>query len=181
MVAILLGTGFEPLEMVGPCDILRRGGLDVRLAAVGPDKVVEAGHGIRFVADCTLEELNAGEIELLMLPGGLGGVQSVLASEQAMALVEQVWRDGKFVTAICAAPTILAKLGITDGKKAVCYPGCEVDMGAALMQDADAIRDGRIITGRAAGAAMDFGLLLLEALKGEGAARQIKDQIVYCH
>ena len=165
MVAILLGNGFEPLEAVAPCDILRRGGVEARFVSIHAQRLVEAGHGMR--------------IEMVMLPGGLRGVESILASEKALSLVQTVYDRGGHVSAICAAPTILARLGLTEGKRATCYPGMEPEMGGARMQDAGAVRDGRILTGRAAGSAEEFGLMLLAALKGEAAARQVAQAIVY--
>ena len=179
MVAILLGTGFEPIEALAPCDILRRGGVEVKLAAL-EGRVVEGGQGIRVEADCALGDLNEEELEMVMLPGGLGGVHSILACEPALALVRRAYEAGKWIGAICAAPQILAKLGITDGRKATCYPGVEAVMGNALMQDAGVVRDGKVITGRAAGSAEAFGLALLAALRGEKMARRVADEIVSC-
>lgn len=179
MVVILLGNGFEPLEAVAPCDLLRRAGIETRLVSIHGSRLVEGGHGIRVEADCTLSELGEGEIELVMLPGGLGGVRALLAEEQALSLVKDVYARGGFVSAICAAPTILAQLGLTDGKKAVCYPGMEAQMGSAEVCDAGAVRDGRILTGRAAGSAVEFGLLLVEALRGAEAAEAVAREIVY--
>lgn len=179
MVAILLGNGFEPLEAVAPCDILRRGGVEARFVSIHTQRLVEAGHGMRIEADCTLNELNDDDIEMVMLPGGLRGVESILASEKALSLVQTVYDRGGHVSAICAAPTILARLGLTEGKRATCYPGMEPEMGGARMQDAGAVRDGKILTGRAAGSAEEFGLMLLAALKGEAAAKQVAQAIVY--
>ena len=106
-------------------------------------------------------------------------MESILASEKALSLVQSVYARGGHVSAICAAPTILARLGLTEGKRATCYPGMEPEMGGARMQDAGAVRDGRILTGRAAGSAEEFGLMLLAALKGEAAAKQVAQAIVY--
>ena len=92
MVAILLGTGFEPIEALAPCDILRRGGVEVKLAAL-EGRVVEGGQGIRVEADCALGDLNEEELEMVMLPGGLGGVHSILACEPALALDRRSWRS----------------------------------------------------------------------------------------
>ena len=178
MVAMLLGTGFEPLEAVAPCDILRRGGVEVKLAAIG-EKLVEAGRGVRVEADCTLAELDVKSLEMIILPGGLGGVRAIGASNAALGAVREVYDAGGFVAAICAGPTVLAKLGLLEGRRATCYPGCEDEMAGAVMQNAGVVRDGRIITGRAAGAAADFGLALLAALKGEDEAKRVAAEIVY--
>ena len=130
MVVMILGSGFEPVEAIAPCDILRRGGVEVQLAGIG-GRMVEAGHGVTVQADCTIEEADFDRAEMVVLPGGLGGVRSILGCKAAMDAVGQAYDDGKFVAAICAGPTILAQLHITDGKTATCYPGCEAQMGSA--------------------------------------------------
>lgn len=180
MVYIILGTGFEEIEAVAPCDILRRGGVEVKFAGIGGLEIT-GGNGITLKADCTVEEMDLESMELIMLPGGLGGVRSILGSEAAMDAVRYAYEQGKFVTAICAAPSILAKLGITDGKKATVYPGMEGQMGTAAMVDANAVADGKVLTGRAPGAAMDFGYLLLETLKGKETAAQIRSGMVFLY
>ena len=178
MVYIILGKGFEPTEAVAPCDILRRGGADVRFAGIG-GTLIEGGHGISVQADCTVEEMKLAEADMVILPGGLGGVQSILASETAMNFIRLAYEKNCLIAAICAAPTILAALHITDGRKATCYPGMEAQMGVARMLPCGAVQDGNVITGRAAGSADEFGLACLRALKGEDAARQVASGIVY--
>jgi len=180
MVYIILGKGFEEIEAVAPCDILRRGGVEVQFAGIGGLEIT-GGNGITVKADCTVEEMDLANMELIMLPGGMGGVHSILGSETAMNAIRYAHENGKFVTAICAAPTILARLGITDGKKATVYPGMEDQMGTADMQDANAVADGKVLTGRAPGAALDFGYLLLETLKGTEVAFKVRTGMVYKH
>ena len=178
MVYIILGKGFEPVEAIAPCDILRRGGVDVKLAGIG-GKTVEAAHGVTVAADCTVEEIDQNALEMIVLPGGLGGVESILGCQAALDAVKRAWDGSKYVAAICAGPTVLAKLGITVGRRATCYPGCENQMGNAHMAaDAAVIRDGRLITGTSAGCAIPFALALIEALKGEQEARRVASQIV---
>lgn len=178
MVYIILGKGFEPMEAVAPCDILRRGGAEVRFAGIG-GRLVEGGHGISVQADCTVEEMKLAQTDMVILPGGLGGVQSILESEAAMNFIRLAYEKNCLIAAICAAPTILASLHITDGRKATCYPGMEGQMGSAQMVPCGAVQDGNVITGRAAGSADEFGLACLRALKGEDAARQVASDIVY--
>ena len=177
MVYMILGTGFEPMEAIAPCDILRRGGVEVQLAGIG-GTLIEAGHGVRVQADCRVEDLKLASTDMVILPGGLGGVHSILACDTAMNFIRLAYEDGKYIAAICAAPTILAQLHITDGRKATCYPGLEEKMGAAVMTACGAVQDGRVITGRAAGSADEFGLLCLQALKGKAAADQVAADIV---
>ena len=180
MVYIILGTGFEEMEAICPCDILRRGGVEAKLAGIGGTQIT-GGNGITVQADCTVEEMDLEQMELIMLPGGMGGVYSILGSETAMEAVRYAHEQGRLVSAICAAPIILAQLGITEGKQAVVYPGLEEKMGSARMQDANAVRDGRVLTGRAPGAAVDFGLLLLETLKDAETAARVRAGLVYTH
>ena len=178
MVYMLLGTGFEETEAIAPLDLLRRAGIDVLTVGVN-GKVIYGGHNIGIEADILLSQMDLTDLDMIILPGGLGGVTSVRASEEAMNALKFAWDNGKFVAAICAGPTVLADLGITSGKQATCYPGCEDGMGDAIMiADAAAVRDGRLITGTSAGCAVAFGLELIKALKGEQEAERIKNQIV---
>ena len=178
MVYMLLGTGFEETEAIAPLDLLRRAGVEVLTVGVN-GKTVYGGHGIGIEADITLAEMDLTQLEMIILPGGLGGVASARASKEAMAALQFAWENGKFVAAICAGPTVLADLGITDGKKATCYPGCESGMGSAIMQEnAPCVRDGNLITGTSAGCAIPFGLALIAALKGQQAADTVAEQIV---
>ena len=177
MVYMLLGTGFEETEAIAPLDLMRRAGISV--ATVGLNgKVIKGSHSIGVEADMEIGEMDLTHMDMIVLPGGLGGVNSIKSCPAALDAVRFAWENGKFVAAICAGPTILAQLGITDGKNATCYPGCEEQMGSANMVNAAAVTDGNIITGTSAGCAIPFGLALITALKGEEAAEAIAKQIV---
>ena len=177
MVYVLLGTGFEEMEAIAPVDLLRRAGISVMTVGVG-GKTVYGSHGIGIEADITLDEMDLTDLEMIVLPGGLGGVASARASEKAMAALSFAWENEKFVAAICAGPTVLADLHITDGKNAVCYPGCESGMGSAnMVPGAPCVRDGKLITGASAGCAIPFALMLIEALKGADDAKNVQQQI----
>ena len=177
MVYMLLGTGFEETEAIAPLDLLRRAGVSV--ATVGLNgKTIFGGHSIGVTADLEIGEMDLTNLEMIILPGGLGGVASIRACTEAMEAIRFAWENGKYVAAICAGPTVLADLGITDGKNATCYPGCESQMGNANMVCEAAVRDGKLITGTSAGCAIPFGLALIEALKGQAEADRIAAQIV---
>lgn len=178
MVYVLLGTGFEEMEALTPVDLMRRAGIDVLTVGV-TGKTVYGGHNIGVEADILLEEMDLTQLDMIVLPGGLGGVASARASQDAMDALKFAWENDKFVAAICAGPTVLADLHITDSKQATCYPGCEEQMGSALMNNqVPCIRDGKLITGASAGCAIPFALALIDALKGEDAAKAIEKQIV---
>ena len=178
MVYMLLGTGFEETEAIAPLDLLRRAGVDVMTVGV-TGKTVYGGHNIGIEADITIDQMDLTNMEMIILPGGLGGVASARASKPAMDALKFAWDNDKFVAAICAGPTVLADLGITDGKNATCYPGCESGMGDAIMaENAACVTDGKLITGTSAGCAIPFGLKLIEALKGVQESQRIAEQIV---
>ena len=178
MVYVLLGTGFEEVEAIAPVDLMRRAGISVMTVGV-TGKTVYGGHNIGIEADITLDEMDLTDLEMIVLPGGLGGVASARASQGALDALRFAWDNGKFVAAICAGPTVLADLHITDRKEATCYPGCESGMGdAKMISGAPCVRDGNLITGMSAGCAIPFGLALIEALKGPEAAKAIEKQIV---
>ena len=178
MVYMLLGTGFEETEAIAPLDLLRRAGVEITTVGV-TGKTVYGGHGIGVVADIEIGEMDLTNLEMIILPGGLGSVAAARASQKALDALRFAWENDKFVAAICAGPTVLADLGITDGRNATCFPGCEEQMGCAkLNPDAAAVRDGKLITGTSAGCAIPFGLELIAALKGREEADRIAKQIV---
>lgn len=178
MVYIVLGEGFEEMEAVIPCDMLRRAGIQVQLAGIG-GMLIRGSRGISIAADICVEDMNLGTMDMIVLPGGLGGVQSILASEITLHTVKAAHQSGKYVAAICAAPTVLAQLGITNGKQATCYPGMEEQMGQAnMVPNAKVVTDGRVITGTAAGTAYDFALALITALKDAETAQKVAQGIV---
>ncbi len=178
MYYMLLGTGFEETEAIAPLDLLRRAGVEVQTVGIN-GKVVVGSHKIGVEADIELKDLDPNAMEGIILPGGLGGVASIRASKEAIDVVRYAWEKELLTAAICAGPTVLADLGITDGKKSTCYPGCESGMGNAVMQEnAAAVTDGKLITGTSAGCAIPFGLALIAAIKNAGVAEDIAKQIV---
>ena len=178
MVYVLLGTGFEEVEAIAPVDLMRRAGIEVCTVGV-TGKIVYGSHKIGIEADIELHQMDLTDLEMIVLPGGLGGVASARASQGALDALKFAWENDKFVAAICAGPTVLADLGITDGKNTTCYPGCETGMGTATVHaDVSCIRDGKLITGASAGCAIPFGLALIAALKGNDAAQAVQQQIV---
>lgn len=177
MIYMFLGTGFEETEAIAPLDLLRRAGLEIKTVGLN-GKVISGSHGIGVEADITIDELDLTDLEMVILPGGLGGVASIRGCSKAMDAIRFAYENNKYTAAICAGPTILAQLGITDGKKATCYPGCENQMGSAVMVNAAAVTDGKVITGTSAGCAVPFGLAIIAALKGPEAADAIAKQIV---
>ncbi len=186
---IFLAEGFEEIEALTPVDLLRRDGFDVTTVSITDDAVVLGSHKIPVKADITIEELiNKDGYDIVILPGGLKGTQNLGNSARVCEMVKSYAADpDKYVAAICAAPTVLAANGILQGKKALCYPGNDLiqklaDGGAVLKDDyhkINAIIDGHIITGKSAGAAIDFTLAIISVMENIDAANVVADKIAY--
>lgn len=175
MVYILLADGFEEAEALVPADLLRRAGETVFLTAACPGQaLVTGGHGITVSVDCDADTVQLSPGDLVMLPGGMGGVNGLGQSEAAVSLIRRANNDAFWLAAICAAPTLLGKLDLLQGRKAVCYPGMESGLtGGVPCPGEQTVRDGRLITGEGPGAAFPFGLALVEALCGKETADKV--------
>ena len=179
MIYVLLADGFEEIEAIEPIDILRRCGIDVLTASVMGRKEVEGAHSINVVADMLAEDINPENMDLLFLPGGGKGHELLAASNTAHALINYAVANGKYIAAICAAPSILGRKQLLDGKKATCYPGFEKYLYGAESVSDKVVVDGKIITGKGAGAAAEFGFVIAELLKDKSTADEIKAQMQY--
>jgi 4-methyl-5(b-hydroxyethyl)-thiazole monophosphate biosynthesis len=159
---------------------MRRAGIEVALVSLTEELDVVSGQGITVKADITLSQVNMKQLEMLMLPGGLVGVKNIMGSIPAQVLIQKAAEKGKWISAICAAPTILAQLGLLDRRNAVVYPGMEEQMfSAVVLKGKGVVVDGRIVTGQAAGSSIDFGLTLVEVLKGAEAKERVRAGIHY--
>ncbi len=174
MIYILLGEGFEEVEALTPADVLRRCGAKVKMAGIGGLEV-RGGHDITVRADCTVEEIDRDALEMIVIPGGLGGVASINGSEAALTAIRNAWEDGKYVAAICAGPTVLAGLRLSDGRKVTSYPGTGAQMGPCDYREEAVVVDGKLITSRGPGTAADFALKLAETVCGAEKAKQVAD------
>lgn len=179
MVYILLADGFEEVEAMTPIDALRRARVDMELVGV-TGMTVTGSHGVKVEADIPLKKIKPQDCEALIVPGGLRGVQNIKKSAPAMEAIRAAFNAGNTVSAICAGPTVLAELGILEGRRAVCYPGMEDQLtGAEAKPGESVVVDGKIITSRSAGTAWDFAFAILSALRGEEAARKVSEAVHY--
>ena len=177
MIFVFLAPGFEESEAICPIDILKRAELDVVTVSISDDREVTGAHGITIKADITLSQLPPCHPEAVVLPGGMPGTKNLDACEELKKLILSAKEDGALVCAICAAPMILGKMGLLEGKKATCYPGFEEYLTGATV--AGRVRvDGNIITACGMGAAIEFGLAIVEELKGKALAQKIKDAVL---
>ncbi len=177
-VLIPLADGVEELEAVTVIDVLRRGGIDVTSAALGDALPVKGSRGVTLLADTVLDSLDLESFDAIVLPGGGKGTENLLADSRVTEAVQTFDQAGKYVAAICAAPTVLAAAGILkEGRKATCYPSCAEELGSAY-DNAPVIADGNVITSQGPGTAMLFALVLVQHLAGEEAARRVADGLL---
>lgn len=177
MVYVILADGFEEIEAIEPIDIMRRAGIEVVTASLG-DRVVTGSHNIPVTADITIGDINPESMDLLMLPGGAGH-ELLDASNEVHGLINYAVTNNVYISAICAAPSILGKKMILEGKNATCFPGFEKYLYGAEITTAKAVVDGKIITARGAGAASDFGFAMVELLKGRETADELRKTMQY--
>lgn len=178
MVYILLADGFEEIEALTPLDILRRAGIEVKTASIKKDKTVTGAHGIPVMADMVITDVEPEDITLLMLPGGAGH-ELLDASNEVHYLINEAVTRGLYLASICAAPSILGKKMILNGKKATCFPGFEKYLYGAELSNDKVVVDGKFITAKGAGAAAEFGFKIVELLKDKNAADTLKEQMQF--
>ena len=178
MVYVLAENGFEETELIVPVDILRRGGVEVKIVGVSGE-YVSSTRNITLKTDIKLDDLILYDMEMLVIPGGQPGVDNLWNDLRVRKLVEESAKADKFIGAICAAPMILGRLGLLQGKNATCYPGCEEDLAGANIKKDETVRDGMIITSRGAGCAFSFGAELLNALTDKENADKVVKSMQY--
>lgn len=177
MVLVFLANGFEETEAVAPIDILRRNGKKVVTVGVG-EEVITSAHGITVVPDVTeLDIALSDEIDMIVLPGGMPGTLNLEKSRTVQDSIDFCAANGKYIAAICAAPSIIGKKGLLKGRKATCFPGFESFLEGAQFTGAPVEQDGNIITARGAGVALEFGLKLAEMLSGKPASDKIRESM----
>jgi len=173
-VLVPLAQGCEELEAITITDLLVRAGIDVVTAGLD-DQPVEASRGMKLIPDTSLDKALQQDYDMVVLPGGLPGADHLDNDSRIHQLISSMAENGRYVAAICAAPKVLARSGLLDGKRATAYPGTLEKMALStteIVSDA-VVSDAQIITSRGPGTAMDFALLLVEKLAG----RDIRDNV----
>lgn len=178
-VSVILADGFEEIEALTVVDLLRRAQIYVGTVSITDDYTVHGAHGINAQAEDLFEEVAFVESDMIVLPGGMPGTSNLNAHEGVRRVVKEFNRDGKYIGAICAAPTILGNLGLLKGKRVSCYPSVEQEIQGAVMTRTDVTVDGNLITSRGAGTAIAFALKLIEMLSGAEKAAEIAEAILY--
>ncbi len=176
MVYVFLADGFETIEALAVVDMLRRAKIDTMTVGV-TGKEVKTSHSINVTADITIDELNINDANAIVLPGGMPGTLNLEANSVVQSSIDFCVENGKYVCAICAAPSILGHKGLLKGREAICFPGFEEDLSGATISDKYVVTDGKFITARGAGVAVDFGLEIVKALAGNDLSNKIRETI----
>ncbi len=171
-----LTEGFEEIEAIAVIDILRRAEIEVVVAGL-KDGLIEGAHKVKVLPDTSLEKINSGDFDGIILPGGYPGYVNLGKDERVLNMVKEMDRAGKYVAAICCAPYVLIKAGVLQGRKATVSPSGkkEVSVSAQYCEDRVVV-DKKLITSQSPGTAVEFALKLVEILAGEEAMKKVKAQ-----
>ncbi len=178
-VSVLLADGFEEIEALTIVDLLRRAQIYVDTVSITDDYMVYGSHGINVQAEEIFKETDFSDSDMIVLPGGMPGTTNLSEHKGVQSIVKEFAKNGKYVAAICAAPKVLGELGLLKGKKITCYPTVEKEIKGAAFTHTPVAADNNIITGRAAGSAIEFALMLIETLAGKKKAQETAKAIVY--
>lgn len=176
---VFLADGFEEVEALTVVDYLRRAGIEVKTCSIHEQEPVKGAHNIIVKADCLISNLAEDEVfDALVLPGGLPGAYNLRDDVRVIKLIQAQAESGRLVAAICAAPVVLQKAGLTQGRKGTSYPGFGDGLGFADYSEEISVRDGNMITARGPAAAVYFALDIIDYLLGSEKAAEIKDDIL---
>lgn len=177
--AIFFAPGFEEIEALTVVDLLRRASIEIDMVSITDESMVKGSHKIQVTMDKTWSEVNFDEIEMIILPGGMPGTKNLEAYEPLMQQIDDFHNKGKYISAICAAPSILGHRDMLKGRNACSYPEYESSLeGATVTQSQVEVSD-HIITSRGMGCSIPFGLAIVERFKGKEAAEMLAEKIVF--
>ena len=183
MASVLLpiAEGFEELEAVALIDVMRRAGIDVRVVYIGASPLVVGANGITVQADNSIQNIDAEEFDMMVLPGGWDGTYNLADNERVINLLQK-FKAEKVVGAMCAAPYVLKKAGVL-GNDYTCYPGAKDEIDhPGYREDSKVVIDGNVITSQGPGTAVCFGLAIVERLVDTATMQAVKDGMLlgYC-
>lgn len=176
---IFLAEGHEEVEMLTVVDLLRRAKIEIAMVSITRNKQVTSSHGVTLVADALIEEVDFDAADMLILPGGMPGTLNLKAHKQLGEQLCRFAQEGKWLAAVCAAPTVLGDLGILEGHKATCFPGFVDKLVCGQYVKQPVVVDGKVITSRGMGTCIEFGLQIITALADAETAEQVRTSIIY--
>ncbi len=176
-VNMFFANGYEEVEALTVVDLLRRVGIRVDMISITDDMVVTGSHGIPVTMDKLFDD--ADEADMIVLPGGMPGTTNLMSFDRLGDMIKDYCNSGRYIAAICAAPTVFGKLGLLKDRRATCYPGMEEELCCEEALEDAVVIDGKIITSRGLGTAIDFALAIIRVLVNEETADNLTDKIVY--
>ena len=177
MIIVLLADGFEEIEALTPVDMLRRAGLEVVTVGIGAHRAV-GSHGIEVVCDALPEDIDLSRVDMAIFPGGMPGSLNLDASPFTDEVISAVTKRGGRLAAICAAPLVLGRRGLLEGKEAICYPGFEGELKGARISKRSVVTDGNITTAKGMGVALEFSKELISLTVGKDKAAELSAAIM---
>ena len=177
--ALITADGFEEVEGLTVVDLLRRAGFRCDIVSLSDSDTVTGSHGIIIGADRHFSDTDFESYDAVILPGGLKGTDALRADERVLDLLRKIRKAGKLTAAVCAAPTVLGKAGLLEGRRATCYPGLEEGLTGAVPCTDSVVCDGTVITSRGLGTSIDFALAVITFLESAEKADEIARKIVY--
>ena len=178
-IAVFFAEGFEEIEALTVVDLCRRAQIETVMVSIDGRRVVTGSHGIEVGMNAGLDEIDCSRFDMLVLPGGGPGTKRLEACGELLAEFDRFYAQGKWVAAICAAPSIFGHRGYLKGRRATSYPTFESQLEGAVVTGAAAEVDGNVITGRGMGCSVPFGLAIVAQLVSAEAADALADRIVY--
>lgn len=178
-IGMMVANGYEEVEMLTVVDLLRRAGMTCDIISVTGARKLISSHRVSIEADIRFEEADFDSYDALVIPGGMPGTINLGEHAGVCEQLKKACEKGNLIAAICAAPTVFGKLGLLEGKKAICYPGMEDQLTGAKVTYEPVVCDGNIITSRGMGTAIAFGLEIIAYYEGREAAAEMAEKIVY--
>ncbi len=178
-VLVHFAEGFEEIEALAVVDILRRAAIETVMVSVTGNKVVGSTRNIKVVCDALFEEVNYSDADMIVLPGGMPGTKNLDAHTKLKEKISQFYSEKKWLAAICAAPIVYGKMGLLQGERATCYPGCEADLKGAETVTEEVVVSGKFITSMGPGTAMEFGFKIVEILLGKESSDKLKKAMIH--
>lgn len=178
-IAVFFAEGYEEIEALTVVDLCRRAGIEVDMVSVTDSLTVTSSHKVPVIMDRFLKDVDFDSLDMLVLPGGMPGTKNLEKVPELMRALKAFAANGKYIAAICAAPSVFGHLGLLVDKRACCYPGFEGELQGAWVRYNPCETDGKIITGRGMGCAIDFSLAIIQALLGEEKALAVSKAVIY--
>ena len=176
-VLVPLAEGFEEIEAVTIIDVLRRAGIEVTVAGLTAGEI-KGAHGIKIATDTPLEAVKDKDFEMIVLPGGMPGVDNLRKDARVISLVKKMKEKNKPIGAICAAPLVLRDAGLTSGLRLTCYPGFDAQIPGGKFAKERVVTDGNILTSKGPGTALEFALAIVELLENKSKAASLSEALI---